>query len=59
MALDGRGNLARTHNWPASKPRKIEYGAKQEEIVEEDMVVLLYAGSSSRIGHAEANTSEG
>jgi hypothetical protein len=59
MALDGRGNLASTHNWLASKPRKIEYAAKQEEIVEEDMVVLLYAGSSRRIGHAETNTGEG
>jgi hypothetical protein len=59
MALDGRRNFARTHNWPTSKSRKIEYGAKQEEIVEEDMVVLLYAGSPRRIGHAETNTGEG
>ena len=59
MALDGRSDFSRTHNWPASKSRQVEYGTTQEEAVEENMVVLLHAGPTGGTGHAPPHSSQG
>jgi hypothetical protein len=54
MALDGRGYLSGTHHWTPSQPGPLEYGFEEDEVMETDLVVDLYAGSSDSAGNAEA-----
>ncbi len=59
VALDGRGHFPGTYHRPTSKPRKVEYGARKEEAVEEDMVVMFYARSSGCTGDEETHEGQG
>lgn len=58
MALDGCGYFPISYDRPASKSREVKYGSREAAAVEEDMVVMLHARSTDRVGYEETDTDQ-
>jgi len=43
MALDGRGHLLVSYDWPTPKSGEVNYGSQEAAAMEENMVVMFHA----------------